>query len=369
MRRMFMNILALAVLAAGMIPAARVAAQSDIRCFPATGYCISGPIRRYWESNGGLATFGYPTSPVQTMTIENWTGPAQWFERDRLEDHSAQGIGVLAGRLGAERLEQLGRPWTPRAPAPQEPGCRLFTETGYQVCGLFRTYWERNGGLERFGYPITDYQQEIVDGRPFMVQYFERRRMEFHPNNPAPYTVLLGLLGNEVRSNQRPAPACSVPVLRELEGNYREFAVNYQIGCPLPGQEYVNSEAAAARFERGQMYWVNLRGGRSLVYVISYQPDGRLQVREFVDQWREGDPVDSGLTAPEGLYEPRRGFGKIWRENPDVRAALGWALENERAERVTFQVFANGELMQVFSEGRTWLFMNDGPAAVANTKW
>ncbi len=29
------------------------------------------------------------------------------------------------------------------------------------------------------------------------VQYFERARMELHPENQRPYDVLLGLLGNE----------------------------------------------------------------------------------------------------------------------------------------------------------------------------
>ncbi|MCG8350031.1 MAG: class F sortase, partial [Chloroflexales bacterium] len=39
--------------------------QSDQRCFE-TGYCISGPIREYWEQNGGLAIFGYPIGEQQT---------------------------------------------------------------------------------------------------------------------------------------------------------------------------------------------------------------------------------------------------------------------------------------------------------------
>jgi hypothetical protein len=39
------------------------------------------------------------------------------------------------------------------------------------------------------------------------VQWFERARFELHPENPRPYDVLLGLLGNELRgAPQPPAP-------------------------------------------------------------------------------------------------------------------------------------------------------------------
>ena len=34
------------------------------RCFPETGFCVSGSILTYWERNGGLPVFGYPISEV-----------------------------------------------------------------------------------------------------------------------------------------------------------------------------------------------------------------------------------------------------------------------------------------------------------------
>jgi hypothetical protein len=355
----------------GFLPAASAAAQQPgERCFPETGYCISGPIRQYWEQNGGLPVFGYPTTPQRIETIEDWSGPVQWFERDRLEDHSNQGIGVLAGRLGVERLEQMGRPWSPRTPAPVEPGCRLFPETGYQACGAFLNYWNRNGGLMRFGYPVTDVMVETIEGRQLNVQYFERRRMEWHPQNPAPYNVLLGLLGNEIRSGLPPAEQCQVAVLQELRANYEEFNRQQPLGCPLPGEDYSYTEAATARFERGQMYWVNQRGGRSLIHVIYYNADGTLSHQVFNDTWQEGeDPVDTGLEPPEGLYEPRRGFGKVWREQPGVADRIGWALEHERAVRASYQIFERGRLMRVMSESVVWRFSNDGSARNAPVRY
>ncbi len=34
--------------------------------------------------------------------------------------------------------------------------CRTFRETGKTVCGAFLAYWQKNGGLPIFGYPISN---------------------------------------------------------------------------------------------------------------------------------------------------------------------------------------------------------------------
>ena len=73
--------------------------------------------------------------------------------------------------------------------------CRGFPETGHQVCGRLLEYWEQNGGLPVFGYPIGDQVGQPVEGKTLQVQLFERERMELHPENAAPYDVLLGRLG------------------------------------------------------------------------------------------------------------------------------------------------------------------------------
>src|SRR5215216_7407189 len=87
------------ILLTGLFAAGTAQAQTTQRCFAETNQCIGGPIRAYWERNGGLPIFGYPVSPQRVETVEGQTLPVQWFERDRLEDHGA--AGVLAGRLGA----------------------------------------------------------------------------------------------------------------------------------------------------------------------------------------------------------------------------------------------------------------------------
>jgi DNA/RNA endonuclease G (NUC1) len=180
------------------------------RCFPETGYCIDGAIRTYWERNGGLAVFGFPLTPQSNERVEGRSLQAQWFERDRLEIQP-DGL-VTAGRLGVERMEQLGAPWRPGVAPPPAPGCASFAETGYQVCGPFLTYWRNNGGLERFGFPVTGMFSTELEGRTYTVQYFERRRFELHPEI-GPNSVLLGLLGREVLLARQAPPTPVTPVV------------------------------------------------------------------------------------------------------------------------------------------------------------
>src|SRR4029079_9267543 len=56
--------------------------------------------------------------------------------------------------------------------------------------------------------PITEAfdEQSLVDGQTYQVQYFERQRFEHHPENAAPYDVLLGLLGIELLPGMQAYP-------------------------------------------------------------------------------------------------------------------------------------------------------------------
>ncbi|GAB4162711.1 MAG: hypothetical protein Fur005_21530 [Roseiflexaceae bacterium] len=100
----------------------------------------------------------------------------------------------------SDRFNQAmaGGSTTPAQPQPQpQPSgpCRMFAETGHQVCGRILEYWNQNGGLPVFGYPITPQKTELVEGKALQVQVFERNRLELHPENARPYDVLLGRLG------------------------------------------------------------------------------------------------------------------------------------------------------------------------------
>jgi hypothetical protein len=66
----------------------------------------------------------------------------------------------------------------------------------------------------------------------------------------------------------------------------------------------------------------------------------------FNDEFEEGDvEYDPKLVPPEGLLQPERGFGKLWRENPEVREGLGWAKQAEIGFVSQYQYFPAGEIV------------------------
>jgi hypothetical protein len=79
--------------------------------------------------------------------------------------------------------------WLPVALAQTEP--RTFPETGYSIRGAFRVFWENNGALANFGFPITE---EYTGPNGRTTQYFERARFELNAQGG----VELGKLGVEI---------------------------------------------------------------------------------------------------------------------------------------------------------------------------
>jgi hypothetical protein len=116
-------------------------------------------------------------------------------------------------------------------------------------------------------------------------------------------------------------------------------------GYPAPFQ--TDLTAAYQPFERGFMIYVP---DRKAVWVFVL-PDAATpsaftagQWLAYADTFSEGEPeTDPALAAPEGLIQPRRGFGKVWRENGPVRAALGWATEIELPYPATVADYAIGK--------------------------
>ncbi len=195
-------------------PAPSAAAQTSRRCFAETGLCINGRFREYWEQNGGLPVFGLPITPLITQEIEGQPVQVQWFERHRLELHPAnpRPYDVLMGRLGGDYLEQHTIESEPDSALSLEGECVSFEETGHRVCGAMLEAWRANGleldgqpgtsyaeSLALFGLPLSEARLEtLTDGQQYTVQWFERARFEYHPQQPAPYRVQFGLLGREL---------------------------------------------------------------------------------------------------------------------------------------------------------------------------
>jgi hypothetical protein len=123
------------------------------------------------------------------VVVTSWN---EFFEGSHIEP--GEQYGDLYLRLTKE-LSDRYHAGQATAAAPMPGNCRFFPETNHQVCGRMLEYWDQNGGLPVFGFPIAEQVTEQVEGQTVQAQLFERNRLELHPENARPYDVLLGRLG------------------------------------------------------------------------------------------------------------------------------------------------------------------------------
>jgi hypothetical protein len=166
------------------------------------------------------------------------------------------------------------------APAQAATEVLYVAATGHYVRGVFRDFWDKNGGLLNFGYPITE---EYVDAKTNRVyQYFERAR--FERATASATGVDLGLLGREFAGNR--VFAAATPITSSSQRRYfpeTKHIVQYGFkeiweargglrvfGLPISeeldeqlgdGQVHTVQYFERARFE----FWPNLPAGRRVL--------------------------------------------------------------------------------------------------------
>lgn len=76
-------------------------------------------------------------------------------------------------------------------------------------------------------------------------------------------------------------------------------------------------------FQQGLMLWIQ---SQQRIYVLY---DGG-EWDSFPDQFQEGQPEsDPSINPPQGVLQPIRGFGLVWRTQAGVRDRVGWATGGE----------------------------------------
>lgn len=169
---------------------------------------------------------------------------------------------------------------------------------------------------------------------------------------PAVGAPILGTVG-------APTAAATTTCVSPPPGNLATADPNLtqSIGCPQG--LFFNTTTAVQTYEHGTMIYVQGIG----IYVLT--TDGRF--RRFDDTWVAGvDPETGGETPPLGLIEPKRGFGKVWRNNPDVRSALGWAVTDEQGATSDMQLFERGRAVFLPQRGESVIFTDD-PGGLSGT--
>ncbi len=287
--------------------------------FPESGHFLGGAFRYYWEQNGGVGRFGYPVTEEYVRSGDSKL--VQYFERARFELR-IEGDQALVdlGLIGRDYLDYYQLSFERVSPVEPTDDLAYFPETGHTLRGLLKEYWEEQGGLAFFGYPLSEeVTAKFPDGADRTVQYFERARLELHGN-----TVMVGTLGRalapchltQYRLADQPPPEHEHLTEGDPEPCPPSLAVH--IDQPHAGMATGHVYYAAARpgevqgFEAWNFVpdelvslWLNLPDGstRPLPYKAIANRRGYVLVGF---QTRESDPTGPWSLVAEGNSSGRR---------------------------------------------------------------
>lgn len=188
--------------------------------YPETGHWVTAEfLQAYTSVPDPVTVYGYPiTEAFQDQTTGYYV---QYFQRARFELHpeNPPELRVVASPLGVylhTRVQTFYRP-------ENVAGCKNFPETGFSVCYAFLDFFKAHGGAAQFGYPISDF--ETHEG--WIMQYFQRARLEWHPERPAQERVVLSDLGRIYFDTVRENPVRLLPA--PVQGNRPQDVLSLQV--------------------------------------------------------------------------------------------------------------------------------------------
>lgn len=256
----------------------------QVEYYDQTGHSAVNSFNAFWKRTpNALFVLGFPIS--KPFIEESFTEPGkfyrvQYFERAVLEEHpeNAGSQYYILGRLMGNQIikgRENEEPFRPVA----NPGDGTWESSTQHTLrdspAPFRTFFQQNGGLAVFGLPKSEQFQEYnqATGETYWVQYFERQRMEWHPNEPNPqYRVLLGLLGNEYRNANHGANPAFNPETRQ-QALPRPFIYGYNAilyGDYTPWQDRNRvlqvTKNSGFGWIRQQVRWMDLHDRSGAIY-------------------------------------------------------------------------------------------------------
>ncbi len=158
--------------------------------FPHARHNLRGAFLTFWRRYGGVDTFGYP----QTEPFVEDGRTVQYTDRFVLE--------MVNGRVQTAPLARYlvtQEYFDPLSTQGLAPGARYFPSTQHSLSGRFLSWWQTHRGSALLGAPISEQvveQNGDGSGRSYLLQWFERGRLEYHPENAGTrYEMQLGLVG------------------------------------------------------------------------------------------------------------------------------------------------------------------------------
>ena len=113
-------------------------------------------------------------------------------------------------------------------------------------------------------------------------------------------------------------------------------------GCPRSAP--ASGPGVFQRFQNGYMIWAGTQDAIYVMYNDLANPQWQVFRDIFDDGMQEDDPEFNNPPAPD-TWQPRRGFGMLWRGNEDIRNRIGWAIDElEEPFDIKTQIAGDGTL-------------------------
>lgn len=177
-----------------------------------TKHNVHGAFDTFYRTHAGAHNFGDP------LTEALWENGrvVQYFVRARLDfypenpDSSRVQVAMLGSLYGITdppiRSDAI--------PPSDNPNFKYFPETGQMISFAIKEYFEKYGGVEIFGYPISGLRYE---GKKF-AQYFQRQRLEWDPlDSSSPNKVSASPVGQLALDKNHPA---NLPARANTDGDF-----------------------------------------------------------------------------------------------------------------------------------------------------
>jgi len=111
---------------------------------------------------------------------------------------------------------------------------------------------------------------------------------------------------------------------------------------PRPTATTGQIQVAEQVFEHGRMFWIQ---PREQIWILFDDGQGKGVWSVYEDTFQDGEPEsDPSIVPPADKYQPLRGFGKLWRETPDIMNRLGFGVTPEFGYVSNYEYHPGGQL-------------------------
>jgi hypothetical protein len=154
--------------------------------------------------------------------------------------------------------------------------------------------------------------------------------------------------------------ACSFAAGGSFARFLSDTTVASRLGCPTEAEATI--ESAVELFQGGFMLW---RGASNRLFAVYNEGKWGAYPKGDYDWFREGIDPEYSCGTKASPPSPRRGFSKVWCNNPEVRNTLGNALEYEQGYCMgnqcdSFQDFQGGMMYRSVKFAGVYVFYIDG---------